>query len=118
MAREALILKFCDGDHDPDARVTATVERVIAVDHSHPMMLDLCEACDAQFVQVVVDLMERGIPESMIHKQKYGRGMGRPPKETPGPHICPLCHSKHASRSALGHHLRSQHDSGLKAAGV
>lgn len=128
--KEITVIGYCDGDHEDRQR--SSVERVVSVDGSKPVALDLCEQCDSM-VSRLLELMDRGVVVKTPTKKKsaapasgggqqqqqsgtrgtYHTPTGKvPPLE--GPHICPECGFESTSRGALGQHLNTTHDKGFR----
>lgn len=130
--KEITVIGYCDYDHDE--RTRSAVERVLSVDGSKPVAIDLCDDHD-RLVQQMLDMMERGVvvkapskkkaaatPQAQPQRQQTPRPSGAgtyheptgkvPPLE--GPHICPECGFESVSRGALGQHLTTTHDKGFR----
>lgn len=123
--KEILVVSYCDGDHE-DERVRSTVERVMSVDGSKPVALDLCDECDG-LVSRLLHLMDRGaVVKAPTAKRKSSPAAEKAAPPTPrpntkfheptgklpplgGPHICPECGFESKSRNALGQHLTVTH---------
>ena len=119
MSRTVIVQRWCDGEHDEPAE--ATTERIIKVDDSRPMLLDLCDEHD-QFVRVLEVLASHGVDaSSTVPKNasavERGRRGGRPPKEGPDVNrTCPICQFTSSTRGALGQHLKTRHGTNLRSA--
>lgn len=115
--KEVTIVGYCDGDHDQ--RMRSAVERVLTVDGSKPVTLDLCDECDGSIRDLLV-LMESG---SVVTGKRQRKSRAATPPARPvgvtapprgGPHICPECQFESASRGALGQHLLHTHQKGFR----
>ncbi len=127
--KEVTIVGYCDGTVHGDERVRSTIERVVSVDNSRPVTLDLCDECDLT-VEALLMLMERGaVVKPNAAKKAPAKTPSKPAPSAEGaarnnapltsipvegPHICPECQFESVSRSALGQHLKVKHDKGFK----
>jgi hypothetical protein len=131
--KEITVTGYCDGNHED--KIRSVVERTLSVDGSKPVLLDLCDTCDA-LVSGLMVLMERGVVVKEPGKKKVSDGpikkaaakKPEPPRPTrgtyheptgkvpplEGPHICPECGFESKSRSALGQHLTVTHSKGFR----
>lgn len=63
MSKEIRTIVWCDGPTHQDEQVEAAVTRRFAVDQLKERELDLCEVCDKEYVQPLIDLLkENGQP--------------------------------------------------------
>ena len=111
MSREVLIIRWCDNHED---QVTATVERTVSVDGAKVLTLDLCEECDAGFIQPVLWLVEEyGVtPDAAFPRKK--KATAKATKAHTEGNVCPVCGFESVSRDSLGQHLRMRHGKGIR----
>jgi hypothetical protein len=63
MAKEIRTIVWCDGLIHQDEQVEASVSRRFIVDNLKEREIDLCEACDKEYAQPLIDLLkENGQP--------------------------------------------------------
>lgn len=104
--KEIEVHSWCDWDHP--TRVPADIEVQVSINGSKARVLDLCADHDL----LLAALFQQGASVTDIPEPRAARAGGRRPM--PGPHLCPICDSEHASRNAMTKHLRSAHQTSIK----
>lgn len=98
MPREIQVLRFCDRHHD---RAAVGDDVIAALNGDAARRVDVCEECRESIVAPFEELLALGVlPDQQ--------------KQTDDGFTCPICSHVLKNRPSLSHHLRQQHQTGLR----
>lgn len=103
--KEIRILVWCDGPHENVNVGDGVVSHEIQIDGGPVTTIDLCPACKVKFINPLRFLLDdKGVEVDLLKSKKSSKP--NPP--------CPDCGHRAATRSALGTHMRKDHNKGLR----